>query len=88
MQAYVTKVHTSVVEELTRNKQHRFIIAEQEFSRLWWDGVASAKQKLQVTLPSRVVLARGLREEWPGGPSDDPSGISWGSALCGQGCAG
>ncbi|XDB51577.1 hypothetical protein AB1E18_005132 [Capra hircus] len=48
MQAYVTKVHTSVVEELTRNKQHRFIIAEQEFSRLWWDGVASAKQKLQV----------------------------------------
>uniref|UniRef100_A0A452DL61 Alpha-mannosidase n=1 Tax=Capra hircus TaxID=9925 RepID=A0A452DL61_CAPHI len=48
MQAYVTKVHTSVVEELTRNKQHRFIIVEQEFSRLWWDGVASAKQKLQV----------------------------------------
>ncbi|KAG5207833.1 hypothetical protein JEQ12_017597 [Ovis aries] len=48
MQAYVTKVHTSVVEELTRNKQHRFIIVDQEFFRLWWDGVASAKQKLQV----------------------------------------
>lgn len=41
MQAYVTKVHTSVVEELTRNKQHRFIILDQEFFRLWWDGVTS-----------------------------------------------
>lgn len=30
---------------------------------MWWDGVTSAKQKLQVTLPSRVVLARELREE-------------------------
>lgn len=87
MQAYVTKVHTSVVEELTRNKQHRFIILDQEFFRLWWDGVTSAKQKLQVTLPSRVVLARELREEWPGGPSDDPSGSSWGGAVCDQGCA-
>uniref|UniRef100_A0A8B9XM24 Alpha-mannosidase n=1 Tax=Bos mutus grunniens TaxID=30521 RepID=A0A8B9XM24_BOSMU len=47
-QAYVTTVYTSVVEDLTRNKQHRFIIVDQEFFRLWWDGVASAKQKVQV----------------------------------------
>lgn len=87
MQAYVTTVYTSVVEDLTRNKQHRFIIVDQEFFRLWWDGVASAKQKVQVTLPSRVVLTGELREEWPGGPSDDPPGSSWDSALCGQGCA-
>ncbi|OWK13587.1 hypothetical protein Celaphus_00017307 [Cervus elaphus hippelaphus] len=48
MQAYVTDVYASVVEDLTRNEQHRFIIVDQEFFRLWWDGVASAKQKLQV----------------------------------------
>ncbi|MXQ88008.1 hypothetical protein E5288_WYG022459 [Bos mutus] len=47
-QACVTTVYTSVVEDLTRNKQHRFIIVDQEFFRLWWDGVASAKQKVQV----------------------------------------
>ena len=52
MQAYVTNVYASVVEDLTRNEQHRFIIVDQEFFRLWWDDVASAKQKLQVTLPS------------------------------------
>ena len=41
-----------MVEDLTRNEQHMFIIVDQELFRLWWDGVASAKQKLQVTLPS------------------------------------
>ena len=67
MQASVTTVYTSVLEDLTRNKQHRFIIVDQEFFRLWWDGVASAKQKVQVTLPSRVVLVGKLR------------GVAWGS---------
>ena len=67
MQASVTTVSTSVLEDLTRNKQHRFIIVDQEFFRLWWDGVASAKQKVQVTLPSRVVLVGKLR------------GVAWGS---------
>ncbi|KAI4585492.1 hypothetical protein MJG53_005726 [Ovis ammon polii x Ovis aries] len=63
MQAYVTKVHTSVVEELTRNKQHRFIIVDQEFFRLWWDGVTSAKQKLQV----HEIVAQRLLEFVLGG---------------------
>ncbi|XDA77731.1 hypothetical protein R6Z07M_007823 [Ovis aries] len=63
MQAYVTKVHTSVVEELTRNKQHRFIILDQEFFRLWWDGVTSAKQKLQV----HEIVAQRLLEFVLGG---------------------
>lgn len=67
MQASVSTVYTSVLEDLTRNKQHRFIIVDQEFFRLWWDGVASAKQKVQVTLPSRVVLVGKLR------------GVAWGS---------
>ena len=67
MQASVSTVYTSVLEDLTRNKQHRFIIVDQEFFRLWWDGVASAKQKGQVTLPSRVVLVGKLR------------GVAWGS---------
>ena len=47
MQASVSTVYTSVLEDLTRNKQHRFIIVDQEFFRLWWDGVASAKQKVR-----------------------------------------
>lgn len=68
MQAYVTDVYASVVEDLTRNEQHRFIIVDQEFFRLWWDGVASAKQKLQVTLPSRVVPTRQRREDGLGVP--------------------
>lgn len=67
MQASVSTVYTSVLEDLTRNKQHRFIIVDQEFFRLWWDGVMSAKQKVQVTLPSRVVLVGKLR------------GVAWGS---------
>uniref|UniRef100_A0A4W2HWW4 Alpha-mannosidase n=1 Tax=Bos indicus x Bos taurus TaxID=30522 RepID=A0A4W2HWW4_BOBOX len=62
-QAYVTTVYTSVVEDLTRNKQHRFIIVDQEFFRLWWDGVASAKQKVQV----RQLVDQGRLEFVLGG---------------------
>ncbi|KAB0343916.1 hypothetical protein FD754_020842 [Muntiacus muntjak] len=41
MQAYVTNVYNTVVEELTLEKKRRFIAVEQEYFRLWWDGVAS-----------------------------------------------
>ncbi|KAB0354502.1 hypothetical protein FD755_023040 [Muntiacus reevesi] len=63
MQAYVTDVYASVVEDLTCNEQHRFIIVDQEFFRLWWDGVASAKQKLQV----RQLIDQGRLEFVLGG---------------------
>ena len=52
MQAYVTNVYNSVVEALTLEKKRRFIVVEQEYFRLWWDGVASDWQKRKVTLPS------------------------------------
>ena len=52
MQAYVTSVYNSVVEALTLEKKRRFIAVEQEYFRLWWDGVASDWQKRKVTLPS------------------------------------
>ena len=52
MQAYVTNVYNSVVEALTLKKKRRFIAVEQEYFRLWWDGVASDWQKRKVTLPS------------------------------------
>uniref|UniRef100_A0A452G320 Alpha-mannosidase n=1 Tax=Capra hircus TaxID=9925 RepID=A0A452G320_CAPHI len=48
MQAYVTNVYNSVVEALTLEKKRRFIVVEQEYFRLWWDGVASDTQKGQV----------------------------------------
>lgn len=48
MRAYAANVYTTVVAELTRGQHRRFIAVEQEFFRLWWDGVASEKQKLQV----------------------------------------
>lgn len=48
MRAYAANVYTTVVAELTRGKQRRFIAVEQEFFRLWWDGVASGEQKRQV----------------------------------------
>ncbi|XP_008571326.1 PREDICTED: epididymis-specific alpha-mannosidase [Galeopterus variegatus] len=48
MRAYAANVYNSVVEELTRGEQRRFIAVEQEFFRLWWDGVASNQQKRQV----------------------------------------
>lgn len=49
MRAYVASVHTTVVQELTRRKDRRFVLAEQEYFRLWWDGIASEMQKKQVT---------------------------------------
>lgn len=48
MRAYAANVYTTVVEELVRGRQRRFIAVEQEFFRLWWDGVASEQQKQQV----------------------------------------
>jgi hypothetical protein len=49
MRAYAANVYTSVVAELARGPQRRFIAVEQEFFRLWWDHVASEQQKRQVT---------------------------------------
>ncbi|KAM9381661.1 epididymis-specific alpha-mannosidase [Phaethornis superciliosus] len=48
MKAYAANVYSSVVEELRKGKQRRFIAVEQEFFRLWWDEVATAQQKQQV----------------------------------------
>ncbi|KAB1281871.1 Epididymis-specific alpha-mannosidase, partial [Camelus dromedarius] len=63
MRAYVANVYTSVVEELTLKKQRRFIAVEQEFFRLWWDGIASHKQRRQV----HQLLAQGRLEFVLGG---------------------
>ncbi|XP_028614068.1 epididymis-specific alpha-mannosidase isoform X3 [Grammomys surdaster] len=48
MRAYAANVYTTVVAELIRGERRRFIAVEQEFFRLWWDGVASEQQKQQV----------------------------------------
>ncbi|XDB51618.1 hypothetical protein AB1E18_005172 [Capra hircus] len=63
MQAYVTNVYNSVVEELILERRHRFIAVEQVYFRLWWDGVASDKQKGQV----RQLVAEGRLEFVLGG---------------------
>ncbi|XP_043303904.1 epididymis-specific alpha-mannosidase-like [Cervus canadensis] len=63
MQAYVTNVYNTVVEELTLEKKRRFIAVEQEYFRLWWDGVASDEQKGQV----RQLVAEGRLEFVLGG---------------------
>ncbi|KAG5207876.1 hypothetical protein JEQ12_017640 [Ovis aries] len=63
MQAYVTNVYNSVVEELILERRRRFIAVEQEYFRLWWDGVASDKQKGQV----RQLVAEGRLEFVLGG---------------------
>ncbi|KAI4572183.1 hypothetical protein MJT46_005251 [Ovis ammon polii x Ovis aries] len=63
MQAYVTNVYNSVVEELILERRCRFIAVEQEYFRLWWDGVASDKQKGQV----RQLVAEGRLEFVLGG---------------------
>uniref|UniRef100_G1RM65 Alpha-mannosidase n=1 Tax=Nomascus leucogenys TaxID=61853 RepID=G1RM65_NOMLE len=63
MRAYAANVYTSVVEELARGQQRRFIAVEQEFFRLWWDGVASDQQKHQV----RQLLEEGRLEFVIGG---------------------
>lgn len=52
MHAYVANVYTSVVEALMRSTKRRFIAVEQEYFRLWWNGVAFGKQKQQVPLPT------------------------------------
>lgn len=48
MRAYAANVYTTVVEELIAEPHRRFIAVEQEFFRLWWDTVATDKQKKQV----------------------------------------
>ncbi|XP_074948018.1 epididymis-specific alpha-mannosidase isoform X5 [Phalacrocorax aristotelis] len=48
MHAYAANVYSSVVEELMKGKQRKFIAVEQEFFRLWWDAVATDKYKQQV----------------------------------------
>ncbi|XP_043762816.1 epididymis-specific alpha-mannosidase-like [Cervus elaphus] len=63
MQAYVTNVYNTVVEELILEKKRRFIAVEQEYFRLWWDGVASDEQKGQV----RQLVAEGRLEFVLGG---------------------
>uniref|UniRef100_A0A8C6E8B8 Alpha-mannosidase n=1 Tax=Moschus moschiferus TaxID=68415 RepID=A0A8C6E8B8_MOSMO len=63
MQAYVTNVYNSVVEALTLEENRRFIAVEQEYFRLWWDGVASDRQKGQV----RQLVAEGRLEFVLGG---------------------
>ena len=80
MQAYVTNVYNSVVEELILERRRRFITVEQEYFRLWWDGVASDKQKGQVMLPSGRPH-QPAESRCPGSPGDDPSGSSW-VVLC------
>lgn len=49
MHAYAANVYTTVVEELTRVKNRKFIAVEQEFFRLWWDTAASEWHKQQVS---------------------------------------
>lgn len=49
MHAYAANVYTTIVEELTRVKSHKFIAVEQEFFRLWWDTTASQWHKEQVS---------------------------------------
>nr|BAA24266.1 alpha-D-mannosidase [Mus musculus] len=63
MRAYAANVYTTVVAELVRGGQRRFIAVEQEFFRLWWDGVASEQQKQQV----RQLLHEGRLEFVLGG---------------------
>ncbi|XP_025889947.1 epididymis-specific alpha-mannosidase [Nothoprocta perdicaria] len=48
MHAYAANVYTTVVEELMKGKQRKFIAVEQEFFRLWWDAVATDVHKQQV----------------------------------------
>ncbi|XP_010640224.2 epididymis-specific alpha-mannosidase [Fukomys damarensis] len=63
MRAYAANVYSTVVTELARGQQRRFIAVEQEFFRLWWDGVASQRQKQQV----RRLLDQGRLEFVLGG---------------------
>ncbi|KAM4051442.1 epididymis-specific alpha-mannosidase [Anomaloglossus baeobatrachus] len=48
MHAYAANVYTTVVDELMKDGNRKFIVVEQEFFRLWWDVVAGDVQKQQV----------------------------------------
>ncbi|XP_055988673.1 epididymis-specific alpha-mannosidase [Sorex fumeus] len=63
MLTYASNVYTSVVGALMQSKKRRFIIVEQAYFRMWWDGVASKQQKRQV----RRLLNRGRLEFVTGG---------------------
>ncbi|XP_011673874.2 epididymis-specific alpha-mannosidase [Strongylocentrotus purpuratus] len=63
MHAYAANVYTTVIAELGRNPARRFIAVEQEFFRLWWDGVATEKQKSQ----TRKFVSNGQLEFIIGG---------------------
>ena len=70
LRAYAANVYTSVVEELTLRKHRRFIAVEQEYFRLWWDGIASDRQKRQVPLPAGASgggRGVGAQTGYPGG---------------------
>ncbi|NXO00359.1 MA2B2 mannosidase, partial [Rhinopomastus cyanomelas] len=63
MHAYAANVYTTVVEELMKGTQRKFIAVEQEFFRLWWDAVATDKHKQHV----RQLLQEGRLEFVIGG---------------------
>ncbi|XP_020793489.2 epididymis-specific alpha-mannosidase [Boleophthalmus pectinirostris] len=63
MHAYAANVYSSVTEELSKVKDRRFIVVEQEFFRLWWDTVATDSQKKQV----RQLVKEGQLEFIIGG---------------------
>ncbi|XP_074948017.1 epididymis-specific alpha-mannosidase isoform X4 [Phalacrocorax aristotelis] len=58
MHAYAANVYSSVVEELMKGKQRKFIAVEQEFFRLWWDAVATDKYKQQPLSGSTKLTLR------------------------------
>lgn len=58
MHAYAANVYTTVVEELMKGKQRKFIAVEQEFFRLWWDAVATDTQKQQVSCTRAILPAK------------------------------
>lgn len=57
MHAYAANVYTTVIEELMKGKQRKFIAVEQEFFRLWWDTVATDTQKQQVNCTRSMLPA-------------------------------
>ncbi|XP_069925663.1 epididymis-specific alpha-mannosidase isoform X3 [Oryctolagus cuniculus] len=63
LRAYAANVYSTVVEELAHGQQRKFIAVEQEFFRLWWDSIASDRQKRQV----RQLLQEGRLEFVLGG---------------------
>ncbi|XP_071493889.1 epididymis-specific alpha-mannosidase-like [Diadema antillarum] len=63
MHAYAANVYTTVIQELTRSTNRRFIAVEQEFFRLWWNDVATDKQKNQ----TKQLVSNGQLEFVIGG---------------------